>query len=478
LIGLEIEVEFHVFLKIYTFGLFGKTEDRYKKERINTMLYIKIIQKLRQEKFEVYMVGGVVRDILSGVDPDDIDLVTNATPDQIRRIFEEIYSIKYKGNIFGVSIVTNGIETIEVATYRTEKSTGHGHKDFDVNFTDDLLLDIKRRDFTFNAMPMCPITCEVLDIFGGREDLKNRVVRFVGNPFERINDDPERMFRAARMAAKLRGNLTNETLQAIRAKAHLAHNISRERIRIEILKAMKCREASRFFYILYDTGLLHIILPSLTRCYKHPHGKHHFEDVFEHQMLTGDYISTKCPLIKLTGYLHDCGKPEAYIRLQDGSFIDHHKIGEEILRKELLDLKFSLKEIDFIAGLTRIHMQLRDKDPSKKAIRKFLLICNERKIHYTSFLRLRIADKMASLKKVPTYTNFKNFIRRIEECIFEEEKQILGLKDLAIDGYDIMKALNLPPGKEVGKKLKELLELVLEDPTLNEKEKLMTILKG
>lgn len=441
------------------------------------MLHRIITKILKSYSFEVFMVGGSVRDMLNGLKPADFDLVTNATPDQIRIIFEKNFKVSTVGSRFVVSIISNGIEHVDVATYRSDRSIGIGHKDFEIKYAKTIYEDIMRRDLTCNAIAMCPDTCDIIDMYNGLQDLKNRIIRFVGDPVIRIKEDPIRMIRAARFAARLKGNFAKETLEAIIKYAELILYVPKEAIRIEVLKAMENVECSRFFYLLYDTGLLKYIFPALNSCYAHPHGRHHFEDVFEHQMLCGDYITSKCPLTKLTGYLHDCGKPMAYQIRQDGSFIDHHKYGEEILRKELLDLKFSLKEIDFIANLTRVHMHIRDHEPSKKSIRKFLVELYDRNLHYFHFLRLRFADKASSLKKQSSFSECKHLMSKIEECLIEENIPIFGIKDLAINGDDIMRLLNIPSGKQVGDILKYLLDKVLEYPNLNNNESLKEITK-
>jgi tRNA nucleotidyltransferase/poly(A) polymerase len=433
----------------------------------------KIIEKLKNANFEVYIVGGFVRDSLLGLDPHDVDIVTNATPDEIVPLFKDGFNVKLIGDSFPV-VSINGVE---VATYRTEISTGLGHKDFEVAYAKSLQEDLERRDFTIGAMCMCPVGGDIIDIFDGVTDLENKVIRFVGNPFDRINQDPVRMLRAFRFAARFDATIDPASFEAIKASKHLIKHVTMERIRLEIMKAMETEKPSVFFTLCQEAGLLEYFLPSLASCYKHEHGKFHEEDVFEHSMMAGDSVNYPCPLLKLTAYLHDVGKPKAFAVAGDGSFIGHEKIGRDLLVKELARLKFSTDEILFVSNLVRFHMT-HFKDFTPRAARKLLSRLTAKNVSFEHLLRLKMADRRGNVRKGNTSYNisFLKFIINTICDVHVEPKTAFSIKDLAIDGNDVMEIMKVSPGPIVGQVLKEIFEIVLEHPELNEKHILRTIL--
>jgi tRNA nucleotidyltransferase (CCA-adding enzyme) len=447
-------------------------------------LYIDIMRELCQSGYEALLVGGPVRDLLLGREPVDFDVATNATPDQVQAVLGDNYKICLAGANFKVTIVTRDREQVEVATYRTDESFGHGHKDFIVKAASSFEEDSERRDFTFNALGMC-LTGDILDYHNGIEDLQKRVVRFVStsrgvadcnkNGTQTIEDDPLRMVRAARFLAFINGAFDPSTFQAIRERAYLLDTVPRERIRMELFKAMATKHASRFFFALQETGLLERFLPSLSKCYGHAHGRHHFEDVFEHCMLVGDSISTKYPVVKLAGYLHDVGKPISAARNEKGElmFIGHEKTGADILRQELAELRFSLEEVDTITKLTRYHMSSITKESTPHTIRRLIHKFTENGVNYKEFLRLKVADRAGNLRRNKfTISEIKKLQLLFENILFSSEPAAFSVKDLAINGNDVMKLLNVKPGPIVGTTLNALLQLVLEDPSLNTVETL------
>jgi tRNA nucleotidyltransferase (CCA-adding enzyme) len=441
-------------------------------------LYIDIMRDLCQKGYEALLVGGPVRDLLLGKEPSDFDVATNATPDVVQDVLRQKYKVSLVGSNFKVVIVSRDREQVEVATYRTEESFGHGHKEFHVQAASSFQEDSERRDFTFNSLGMC-LTGDILDYHNGIEDLAKRVVRFVKNGTQTIDDDPLRMIRACRFLASINGTFDAETFEAIKSRVHLLETIPKERIRLELVKAMKTKHASRFFFALYDAGILEKILPSLARCYEHPHGRFHFEDVFEHCMLVGDTVSTKCYLIKLAGYLHDVGKPISAAYNDEGqlTFIGHEKTGAAVLREELASLKFSQSEIGYITNLVRYHMSTVRPDSSAQSIRKLLHKFNENGVNYIDFVRLKIADRAGNLKKQRLLlSEARQLITLFESELYGAEKAAFSITDLVVSGRDVMAELGIKPGPLVGKVLKELLQLVLEDPSLNTREELLSLI--
>ena len=336
------------------------------------MTHRKIIHRLTTNKFKAFTVGGCVRDKILGIESDDIDIVTEARPEQVIALFRD-KKIAEVGKSFGVVLV----DDIEVATFRHDVYTDN---DLTVKYADTIEEDLSRRDITINAMAYCESTGEVIDLHNGRDDLKNRIVRFVGNPIERIKEDPCRILRACRFLSKIHGQFDAKTLRGLRwgVQTDRIKEIAPERIRIEILKAMKVKNASTFFGALHTIGALKLILPSLNSCFGHEHGNHHVENVWEHCMIAGDAISTKYPLLKLAGYLHDCGKPKAF-NPETKQFLRHEFEGAYAANEELAILKFSNEEIEKVHGIISCHMYAVQK-MSLKATRKFVKRLDEKGI--------------------------------------------------------------------------------------------------
>jgi len=418
------------------------------------MEHLDIIKRLCDNNFDTYIVGGGIRDILSGIEPEDFDVVTKATPDEVMKLFFDC-NVKQVGKSFGVILV----EGFEVATFRFDN-----YKDSEciVSFAETIHEDLSRRDLTINALAYCELTGEIIDNHGGRDDLKNRIIKFVGDPFKRIHEDPDRIIRACRFLAKIDGNFETETLRALKSavRNHYIEDIAPERIRLEILKAMKTPKASKFFTALHEIGALKFILPSLDSCWNHDHGNHHVENVWEHCMFVGDAISTNDPILKLTGYLHDCGKPETF-NPETKQFLRHEIAGKILTKTELDKLKFSSKEVERVSSLVRSHMYSTLK-MSPKAIRRLLKKFNERNVNIEDFMRLRMADRKGNIDKDPFrlreyITMYKKFIDPVNiETPFS-------VHDLALSGGQIIKEFELKPGPQISKIQKLLLDYVIEN---------------
>ena len=422
----------------------------------------KIIEALCQNGCKSYLTGGVVRDLFLGKEPNDYDVVTEATSDQVVNFFPNASTV---GKAFEVCIV----DGIEVAGYRKDVNFDIGHKNCDVTPAMSLEEDLARRDLTINAMAFCPYTNELIDPYGGRQDLEDGIIRFVGEPRKRIEEDPCRILRACRFYALLDGEFDPYTFISMKFNWSLyKQNIAPERIRTEIFKAMKIPKASKFFEALQYIGALQDILPPLADCYGFPGGKYHSETVFEHCMVVGDSVSTRCPITKLSGYLHDVGKP-LFVR-KDSSFKEH----EDLELVELEDLRFSTDEIKKVEELIRLHM-FSPAEAKGKGIRRFL--GKLRNITYRDFLRLKFADYTGNMRRGSlSFSEKKKIINKFESEILREDGVTNGVNSLAINGHDIMSLFDLRPGPEVGAYLNYLYEIVLENPELNIRDSLMKIL--
>jgi tRNA nucleotidyltransferase/poly(A) polymerase len=429
-----------------------------------------IIERLCDCGYHAYITGGAVRDALAGLPSKDEDIVTNATPEEIEKVFLG-HDVKFVGKQFLVTLV----DGVEVATYRKDTYGGFSDKNCEVSFVETLGEDLGRRDITINSLAYCEYTGEVIDLYGGQDDLKKKIIKFVNNPKERIHEDPNRIIRACRFLAKIDGRFECKTFEALCEYSHYVRDyVAKERIRLEILKALELPKPSLFFQALFEINALQYIFPSMIPCADHHHGKHHREDIFTHLMIVGDSISPKYPLLRLSGYLHDVGKPESYS--DDGKFINHENVGAEIIIKELQDLRFSIDEVSKVSNLIKCHMY-SIKDISPKSIRKLLVFLNELGLNYSEFLRLRIADRIGNLAK-PNFTlkEIKEVLLKFKNVI--NEKTPFSVKSLMINGDDVMNLLNLVPGKKVGEILKMLFEYVLENgPEYNTREKLLEQLR-
>ncbi len=430
-----------------------------------------ISKTICENGFEVYICGGYVRDMFLSITSHDIDLTTSATPDDLARIFPD-----RKVNLVGANFLVTLVDNIEVSTYRSDTNFGPDRANCITKACETLEEDLYRRDFTFNAMAVCPYTGEVVDYFNGRADLENKVVKFVGNPSDRIYEDYLRMMRAARFTCLIEGKLDGETFQAIKNNKHLIKKVSPERIRIEFLKVMKYRKPSIFFDVLYETGLLEIILPEFTQMYGHSGGPYHGESLDTHSKIAGDMLSPKDPLLRLIGFFHDIGKVPAY-KLNNGeSFIEHEKLGCDIVENILTKYKFSNSEISRATTLVLYHMR-SIKNIGPKGYRKLLKKFSENNISWKDWLNLKLADKKANLlNENYTKDQIKEICLNIFKASHESKSGGFRITDLEINGNDIMSLLDIEPGPLVGKILNQLLEVVLESPELNTKDELTKII--
>jgi putative nucleotidyltransferase with HDIG domain len=409
--------------------------------------------------YETYLVGGAVRDILLDESPKDYDFATKATPAEIEKVFKgSDFKLDYVGANFGVMIV-NGVE---VATFRGDRYFGGGDKDVEITYVDTIEEDLSRRDFTINAMAL-DIKGNLIDPFWGEDDLLGHVcpmISFVGNPEDRINEDPNRMLRAFRFASRLNGELWFDDFDAIvdlveEGKFEL---IAPERIRLEIIKTLEStKNTSMFWEFLRASGILKIIFPEMEDGFGHDHGNHHSEDVWTHNMLAGDHIETSNPLLKFAGYLHDIGKPSSYDS-ENGTFYEHHKLGADIIRRRLTDLKFANHEIRYIVNLVLIHMD-GTRGMSDKARRRFKNKLNRYDLHWNDYLAIRIADRHANLSR-PDFTDDQ--IQDYVNMFTMEEKVPFSVNDLAVSGGDIIRIFDLEPGPIVGQIQRSMLEFVLD----------------
>jgi putative nucleotidyltransferase with HDIG domain len=427
----------------------------------------------------IYEVGGTVRDRLLGrlnSTPDRDYLVTGIPYDELTKILQNHGQVNLVGKSFGVikftQIVGDESQTFDITLPRTEHSTGVGHKDFAVSFDPFLKVeeDLSRRDFTINAMAWALDTNELVDPLGGREDLEKRQLRIVYD--KSFEDDPLRMLRAVQFAARLEFDIEPKTFQAMRRHSALINTVSKERIAEELNKLFTLAEKpSMGFRLMEKTGLLREILPELQACVgvDQPGGYHKY-DVFEHTLHTIDACRPSLRL-RLAALFHDINKPQHKQVVEDGAtFYGHELSGAKTVRRVMRRLRYGNDLIDEVATLVERHMFTTSV--TDKGLRRLLRRVGENLIF--DLLDLRRADVKAQGRGGITED-----VDRFEQQIREElsRKPPLTVSDLALDGYDIMKMFDLPPGPMVGRIINHLLECVLDDPENNTREKLTLLAK-
>ncbi|MGF7059098.1 CCA tRNA nucleotidyltransferase [Brassicibacter mesophilus] len=430
-----------------------------------------ILDRLEFYGHSGYIVGGCVRDVILGKKPYDWDICTSAQPEELLEIFESFKTILTGLEHGTVTIAING-QNFEVTTYRIEKGYSDNRRPDKVEFTDDLIEDLSRRDFTINAMAHNSSN-GLIDPFNGINDLENKLVVSVGNPKMRFEEDSLRILRGVRFASQLGFEIHEDTFNSMKQCRAMIQNISQERIRDEFIKIILADTPSYGIKLLEKLDIIDIILPELKACIglnqKNPN---HSKDVFKHIMAVMDNTESNL-VLRLAALFHDIGKPECFSIDENGigHFYRHHIISMEIAEIILKRLRFDNRTIEGVKILVKEHMSRYDFLRNNN-IRKFI-----RKIgtsNLDNLFKLQIADIKGS--KPPH--DFNNIINLREECErVIAEKQPLSVRDLEIDGNDIIR-LGYKPGKEIGKILNYLLELVLENPELNKKETLIQLISN
>lgn len=427
----------------------------------------KIITRLTEAGYEAYVVGGCVRDAILGRPAADWDITTNARPEQVKALFSRTIDT---GIRHGTVTVLQGKEGFEVTTYRIDGEYQDGRHPSEVIFTPSLLEDLKRRDFTINAMAYNEAE-GLIDAFDGMKDLKNRRIRCVGEPKERFTEDALRILRAVRFSAQLNFEIEKNTRAAIAEFADSLTRISAERIQTELVKLLTS-DHPEIFRTLYDTGITAVILPEFDACMKTPQNHpHHCCSVGEHLLLALQSIEAD-KVLRLAALLHDIGKPAAHTRDADGidHFHGHGDAGKELAGSILRRLKFDNDTVYRVKHLVQVHDYLQIPLTPKGVRRAVFKIGKE---HFPDYLKLRRADILAQnpsmqKEKLEALTKLEVLYQQILE-----EKNCLSLKDLAVSGTDLIEA-GLKPGPQIGEVLKKLLEQVIENPEYNTKEYLLS----
>lgn len=426
-----------------------------------------ILNRLHEKGFEAYVVGGCVRDSLLGKCPEDWDITTSALPKDIKNIFKKTIDTGIK---HGTVTVLMDDEPFEVTTYRIDGEYEDCRRPKEVFFTSNLLEDLKRRDFTINAMAYSPEN-GLVDPYNGRKNLKEGIITCVGVADERFREDALRMLRAVRFGAKLNFYIDESTKQSIIRNSCLIKNVSQERIREELNKLLTSSNPNHFMD-LYPLGLLEHIMPEFIPCFHVPQNNpYHAYDVATHIIKTVEAIEPKLAL-RWTMLLHDIGK--GYTRSTDEQgidhFYDHDRWSIDLSYKILKRLKFDNRTIKVITTLITHHDYRFDADPKSTRIALNLL----GKDLFEDFIKVQRADAMGQHPAGYAKTSKKlDEILKIFKNIVETN-QCTSIKELQINGQDLM-SIGIKQGIEVGRILKELLDMVLDDPSQNKKETLISL---
>jgi tRNA nucleotidyltransferase (CCA-adding enzyme) len=430
----------------------------------------RIINKLEEKGYEAYIVGGSVRDLLIGRKPHDYDINTKALPEEIVEVFKEYKTLEI-GKKFGTIVVVQNEGIVEVTTFRSDGEYIDGRRPEEVYFSKELKDDLSRRDFTINAMAYNK-NMGLIDYFDGRGYLKHKLIKTVGDPQERFKEDYLRVIRAIRFAAELEFFIEDETYKACKDYSqHLSH-ISIERIREEFFKILLVRHPSYGIRLLKDTGILDVILPEIIKSVGfNQHNSHHNKDVFEHTLAVLDNTSPILHL-RLAALFHDIAKPHTFTLDDDGTghFYGHDKIGANMAREILKRWKAPNDLIDKVYILIDKHMTQHDNF-KEKGLKRLIAKVGEEEIF--TLLELQKADRISSNGE-SSIEDLLDRENKIEDILNNEE--VYEKKQLAIDGNDVIE-LGYKQGKLIGKILDYLLEQVLESPELNNKEKLIGIIK-
>jgi len=426
-----------------------------------------IIKTITEAGYEAYVVGGCVRDSILGRKPEDWDITTSAEPEQVKKLFRRTIDT---GIAHGTVTVMLEKQGFEVTTYRIDGKYEDSRHPKEVTFTPNLFEDLKRRDFTINAMAYND-EVGLVDIFGGMQDIENKVIRCVGDAQARFEEDALRIMRAIRFSAQLGYTVEPGTQQAIRLLAPTLQNISAERIQTELVKLITSPHPDTL-RMAYELGVTRVILPEWDKAMetpqKHPHHMYH---VGEHTLKALLEVEPK-KILRLAVLFHDMGKPDTASVDEEGitHFYGHAAAGKEITRHILRRLKFDNDTVSQVTKLVRFHDYGNALEPDMRMVRRAVNKIGE------DIFPLLLQVKQADILAQSDYKREEKLERLEQWRVFYErivaEQQCVSLKTLAVTGSDLI-AIGMKPGKSLGEMLQKLLELVLEQPEYNTKELLL-----
>jgi tRNA nucleotidyltransferase (CCA-adding enzyme) len=472
-----------------------------------------IIEKMEAAGFEAWIVGGCVRDLLMDKIPNDWDLTTNAIPEEMLKIFPEahyenefgtvILPVREEPSASAEASADKGeiLDAIEITTYRSEQGYSDRRRPDEVKFEKDIDADLARRDFTVNALAMKRADSKIvvkedlkkfivnhpqplprssrgqalekergdwhiLDLFGGIKDIDKKIIRAVGEPYDRFKEDSLRMMRAIRFSAQLNFNIEEKTERAILKMAGALKFIARERVAVELIKILKSDRPYDGIMALHETKLLQYIIPELEQGVGIEQSRHHIYTVFEHGVLALKTCPSKEWQVRMAALIHDIGKPKTK-KIINGiaTFYNHEYVGARLAERLCKSLKFSADDTFRITNLVRHHMFYYNVDEVTAAsVRR--LIKKVGRENLKDLIDLRIADRLGS--GTPKAEPYK--LRHLQYMFERVQNDPVSVKMLKINGTDLMNDLKLSPSPKIGTILDVLLAEVIEDPELNNKE--------
>ncbi len=436
---------------------------------------VKIVETIEKAGYEAYIVGGAVRDILLGMDAYDWDVTTNATPEVIEPQFTESFYDNEYGTVkvagkhireqFGLKEGEIDDSVLyDITTYRSESEYSDKRRPDNVEWGKTVLEDLKRRDFTINAIAL-KANGEIVDPYGGQDDLKNKLIRAVGEPSERFEEDALRIMRAIRLSAQLGFGIEEKTLAALTDKVQNLKEISWERIGAETMKLLATQHAADGIQLMVNTGIMGIVIPELLNMKEIKQGGHHIYDVFTHSIEALRACPSPDPVVRLATLIHDIDKP--VVAKAEGArgvtFYNHEVSGARTAKRIAERLKLPKKDQDRIFTLVRWHMFVYESKMTDASIRRFIRRVGKENIH--DMMALRIGDRVGGGSKATSW-RLTELQKRIGEQLYEP----LSLKDMNINGAEVMKILDIKPSKKVGEILNALFEEILDDSSKNTKE--------
>jgi len=426
---------------------------------------LETVKMLQKHKYEAYIVGGCVRDVLMKKTPQDWDITTNARPEEILKIFSEA---KYE-NAFGTVLLPirqkeKVIDVIEITTYRSEQGYSDRRHPDKVRFETKLDKDLERRDFTINALALNPFQGEqIIDLFGGQKDIRAKIIRAVGEPTDRFKEDALRMLRAVRFSAQLNFELEPKTQRAIVKLAGSLKFVSQERIRDELIKILASSQPAQGIGLLQECKLLQYILPELTQGIGVSQDRHHIHPVFKHNLLSLQHCPNSDWRVRLAALLHDIGKPKTKKIIKGvATFYNHEYLGAKMTDRIMTRLRFSNEDRLRVVNLVKNHMFYYNVgEVTAASVRR--LIVKVGKENLQDLIDLRVADRLGS--GTPKAMPYK--LRHLQYMMDKVQNDPVSVKMLKINGDDLMKLLKITPGPKIGAILEVLLSEAIEDPKLN-----------
>jgi len=443
---------------------------------------VELCQKLRDAGFEAWLVGGAVRDLLRGRPAKDFDVATSAQPAEVTRVFGRKRTIPTGEKHGTVTVLTERAgqkEHVEVTTYRGEGAYSDGRRPDDVVFVRTLEEDLKRRDFTMNAIAYDPLAAELADPYGGQRDLEARLIRAVGDPLERFAEDGLRAMRAVRFAAQHEFAIDPATERAIPETIDVFKKVSAERVRDELVKILSSRVPSVGLELMRTTGLLAATIPELLEGVGMHQNKHHKHDVWHHTLAAVDAteLSGDPPwLVRFAALLHDVAKPRTAAPKEDSptenTFYRHEHVGAAMADDIGRRLKLANHERETIVNLVGNHMFWYTPEWSDGTVRRFISRVGVE--HLDGLFALRAGDVRARGQGEEPGVEIDELRARIDAEI--QKASALKITDLAVGGADVMEVLGCRPGPIIGEVLRALLERVLDDASLNDRDKLRALI--